>query len=269
MSGLLEAIGRGCRIFDLSQPLHPQIPSSPNHPGFRMALMRRHGDLMRADGSSAANELIVTGGHVGTHVDALGHVSHRDRLHGGFSASSSQIGGRLAHGGIEELDPIVGPGVLLDIAGTREVDVLPGGYAIGVEDLQRAAARAGIEPQPGDVVLIRTGWARHFTDPVRFVGHGSGVPGPTEEAAGWLVERRIRMTGSDTTAYEHIPPEAGHRLLPVHRLLLVEQGVNIVEMLNLESLAAAEIHRFCFVLAPLKMIGATGSPVRPLAVTDA
>jgi kynurenine formamidase len=71
---VLDAIAGGVRIFDLGRPMEVGMPQSPNHPQFRIALARRHGDSVRADGGSAANELIVTGGHVGTHIDALSHV---------------------------------------------------------------------------------------------------------------------------------------------------------------------------------------------------
>jgi kynurenine formamidase len=269
MSALLDAVSAGVRVFDLAQPMQPGMPSSPNHPGFRMALIRRHGDMVREDGSSAANELIVTGGHVGTHVDALAHVSHLGELHGGISAAEAQSGGRFSRHGIDELTPLVTRGVLLDVAAARGVDPLPGGFAIGPDDLEAALERAAVELGPGDAALVRTGWARHFGDPEAFLGHATGVPGPTEEGARWLADRGVRLTGSDTTAYEEVPAGQGHRVLPVHRLLLVERGVHIVEMLDLEGLSRAGVHEFCFVLAPLKLIGATGSPVRPLAVVDA
>jgi kynurenine formamidase len=269
MSRALDVLAAGIRVIDLAQPLWPGMPSSPNHPGFRMALIRRHGDSVRADGGSAANELIVTGGHVGTHVDALAHVSQDGLLHGGVSATEAQVGGRFSQFGIDELEPIVARGVLLDVAATTGVDVLAGGYAIGARDLQAALDRAGVPLGAGDVALVRTGWARRFSDADAFLGHASGVPGPTEDAVRWLLERGVRATGSDTVAYEHIPPGAGHALLPVHRLLLVDHGVPIVEMLDLEPLAAAGPAEFVFVLAPLKIRGATGSPVRPLALIEA
>ena len=123
-----------------------------------------------------------------------------------------------------------------------------------------------MELRCGDAALIRTGWARHFGNATAYLGHESGVPGPTEQAARWLVERGVRVTGADTIAYEHIPAGAGHSLLPVHRLLLVEHGIHIVEVMNLEQIAAAGVCEFLFILAPLKIVGATGSPVRPLAV---
>ena len=260
-----EALAAGSTVYDLAQPLAATTPTSPNHPGFRMALTRRHGDMVRADGSSAASELIVTGGHVGTHVDALAHVSYRGLLYGGIAADEAQRGGRFARLGIDEMEPVVCRGVLLDVPAVHGSDVLPAAYPINADDLQAAADR-GVELRCGDAALIRTGWARHFGNATAYLGHESGVPGPTEQAARWLVERGVRVTGADTIAYEHIPAGAGHSLLPVHRLLLVEHGIHIVEVMNLEQIAAAGVCEFLFILAPLKIVGATGSPVRPLAV---
>jgi kynurenine formamidase len=266
---LLEIVAGELRIHDLAQPMSNGMPSSPNHPGFRMALLRRHGDMVREDGSSASNELIVTGGHVGTHVDALSHVSYRGKLHLDVDAADAQVGGRFSRHGIDEMEPIVGRGVLLDVAGQHGVDTLPAGYGISAADLEQTAAAQGVEVRAGDVVLVRSGWARTFDDAARFVGLETGVPGPDEDGARWLAERKIRATGGDTIAYEQIPAGSGHRALPAHRLLIVEHGIHIIEVMNLEGLAAAGAWEFLFILAPLRIVGATGSPVRPLAVVPA
>ena len=268
MSRLLEALASGTEVYDLAQPLATETPHSPNHPPFRMSLMRRHGDMVREDGSSAANEMFVTGGHTGTHVDALAHVSYKGKLYGDVSAEDAQRGGRFKKHGVDAMAPVVCRGVLLDVAGLHGADVLPGGYGITEDDLAAAAEKAGVEVRSGDVVLVRSGWSRNFGDAEAFLGHESGVPGPTEEAARWLAGRGVRATGAETIAYEQIKPEVGHALLPVHRLLLVEHGIHIIEVMNLSGLAAAGVHEFMFVLAPLKIVGGTGSPVRPLAVVE-
>lgn len=268
MSKLLEALASGTDIYDLAQPLATETPHSPNHPSFRMSLMRRHGDMVRDDGSSAANEMLVTGGHTGTHVDALAHVSHKGKLHGGVPAEDAQRGGRFRVHGTDAMEPIICRGMLLDVAGLHGTDVLPGGYGITEGDLAAAAENAGVEVRPGDVVLVRSGWSRNFDDAKAFLGHESGVPGPTEEAARWLAERGVRATGAETIAYEQIKPGVGHALLPVHRLLLVENGIHIIEVMNLTGLAIAGVYEFMFILAPLKIVGGTGSPVRPLAVVE-
>ena len=255
------------RIYDLAQPLEAATPTSPNHPPFRMALMRRHGDSVRADGASAASEMFTMGGHTGTHIDALAHVSKNLRLHGDVDAEAAQRGGRFSEMGVESIAPIACRGVLLDVPASLGVDQLAPGYRVTAADLAATCFKQGTEIREGDAVLVRSGWpVGRWADSVAFVGHESGVPGPDITAAAWLVEKEVRVTGSDTIAYEWLAPGAGHTLLPVHTMLLVEAGIHIIEVMNLEELAAAGVHEFHFVAAPLRMIGATGSPLRPLAL---
>ena len=120
--------------------------------------------------------------------------------------------------------------------------------------------------RPGDAVLIRSGWGQHWDDRTAYIGHATGVPGVGEEGAKHLASLDAAFVGADTIAFERLAPGAGHALLPAHRVLLVEHGIWILETLQLEELAAAGVHEFTFVLAPLPLVGATGSPVRPLAV---
>jgi kynurenine formamidase len=265
---LLDALAEGVRVYDLGRAMEVGMPQSPNHPQFRIALSRRHGDAIRADGGSAASELIVTGGHVGTHIDALSHVSHDGRLHGGLDAAEAQRGGRFSELGVETIAPMVCRGWLLDVPAALGVPACAPGYEITPDDLATAAAQQDVHPQPGDVILIRTGWAQRWDDREAYVGHDSGVPGPGEAGARWLAALRPRAVGADSIAFEHLAPGAGHALLPAHRVLLVEYGIHIIETLNLEELAHARVHEYAFVLAPLPLVGATGSPVRPLAVVS-
>jgi kynurenine formamidase len=265
--GLLAAIASGIRVHDLAQPLREGIPGSPNHPAFRLVPMLRHGDLV-IDGSSVAAEAIITGGHVGTHVDALAHVAHHGRLHAGVDAAGAHDRGVFTRHGIDELSPVVARGVLLDVARMRGEDMLAPAHPIGIGDLEAALELAGTTLRDGDAALIRTGWARRFDDAEAFLGVGTGAPGVTEDGARWLADHGVSITGSDTLAYEWIGPGAAHTGIPVHRLLLVERGIPIVEMLDLEALSEAAVSEFCFVLAPLKLVGATGSPVRPLALVE-
>lgn len=268
-AGLLAAVASGLRTVELGQPLFTGMPCSPNHPGFRMVLQRRHGDMVRPDGGSASNEVIITGGHVGTHIDALSHVSQGGRLHGGVDAAAAQHGGRFAEHGAELIPPLVARGVLLDVAAVHDVDTLEPGYGVTDADLDAAAERAGVRPGDGDVAVVRTGWARNFDDATRYMGHDSGVPGVTESGAAWLAARGVVAAGADTTAFERIPAGSGHRVLPVHRRLLVDGGIYIIEHLNLEEAAAQRLTEFLFVLASLRIVGGTGSPVRPVAVVGA
>ena len=263
LTGGLDA----ARVYDLAHPLAAETPVSRSHPPFRLALMRRHGDIVRDDGMSGANEMFSTGGHVGTHIDALCHVALDGRLHGGVDAIEASRGGRFSTYGIETLAPIVCRGVLLDIPALDGRAALDAAEPVTADTLVRACEAEAVTIRPGDAVLIRTGWPiGHYDDEALMLGTESGVPGPNTSGARWLAERGVRVTGSDTIAYEHLAPGMGHTRLPVHVILLVEHGIHIIELLDLEELARDRVHEFWFVAAPLKIVGATGSPLRPLAI---
>ncbi|HUY25714.1 MAG TPA: cyclase family protein, partial [Candidatus Saccharimonadales bacterium] len=168
---------------------------------------------------------------------------------------------------IETVAPMVCRGVLLDIPAVLAVDCLAPDHGISAQELEAACRHHGIEVGAGDAVLVRTGWAgRHYADPEAYSGHLTGTPGPDLSAARWLADKGIRVTGSDTVTYERLqaPPRSAE--LPVHVCLLVEHGIHIIEVMDLEELAHEEVREFVFVAAPLKIVGGTGSPLRPLAL---
>lgn len=268
---LLEAVRSGLRVVDLGRLLTVGMPQSPNHPAYWHSLPRRHGDMVRADGGSAANDMITMGTHVGTHIDALSHVSQDGKLYGGLDAAAALESGRYVQLGAHTIEPMVRRGVLLDVPATLGVERLEAGQEITVADLEATVERQGVAIGAGDVVLVRSGWAQHFDngDGDIYRGLSTGVPGVSEAGATWLAEHDVHAVGADTIAFERLAPGAGHGLLPAHRVLLVERGIYIIETMNLEELARDAIHEFCFVLSPLPLFGATGSPVRPLAVVGA
>jgi kynurenine formamidase len=264
VEGLLSALSQ-CRIIDLGHQMISGMPVAPSHPAYTFTLARRHGDQPRDDGVSTANELLVMTGHTGTHIDAIGHASRHGMMSCGIRANEAQRGGGgVSPLGVEELDPLVCRGVLLDIAGLYRVDVLEPAYEITAADLEEAAARAGLEVREGDAVLIRTGWGSLWHDPDAFIGSTTGTPGPGADAAAWLVDRGVRVTGDDTLYYEVVRP--GVNVRPVHGALLVDAALPIIEALDLESLAGSGHREFGFVASPLKLVGATASPIRPLAL---
>ncbi len=257
---------RAATTFDLAQPFEPGMPQSPNHPTYQMALVRRHGDVTRPDGGSAANEMIVTGCHVGTHIDALCHVSQDGLLYDAVPAADVTTSKGFTKYSVDQIPPFVGRGIFLDIARLRGVEILAPGEAVSASDLEGASKAAGVTVEPGDALLIGTGWSQLWNDRRAYEGQEGGAPGPDESAGEWIADHRVAMAGAETIAFEQIQPGQGHRTLPVHRILLVEQGINIIEAMRLHELAAHNVTEFLFVLTPLKLVGATGSPVRPLAV---
>ncbi|WP_407666884.1 cyclase family protein [Nakamurella alba] len=253
-------------VHDLARPYRTGMPQSPNHPKYTHALTRRHGDMCRADGASAAADIISMGTHVGTHMDAVAHVSQDGKLFGGADAATAQTGGLFTDLGIHAVRPLLTRGLLLDVPAALGLDQLPGGHEITVEQLDATFERQGVRPRPGDAVLIRSGWGKLWDQGDAYVGHATGVPGISTAGAEYLASFSPSALGADSIAFEMLAPGAGHGLLPAHRVLLVEHGINLIETMDLEGIAAAGDHEFLFVAIPLHLVGATGSPVRPLAV---
>ena len=261
MTSLIDLL-TSARVYDLAQPYFTGMPHHPAHPPFLFSLVKSHGEYLGPIGNSSASDAIALGSHVGTHIDALCHFSCGGKLYGGDEAAGLQsYGGGLRQHSIDTVPPILRRGVLLDIAAAAGLDPLPDDFEITAAHLDAAAGAAGVAIKPGDVVLLRTGWARYFRDPGKFISQVHG-PGPGVPGARWLSARGIFAAGSDTVAFEKVPDLA----MPVHVHLLVEHGIHIIECLNLEELARAGVHEFAFVALPLKLEGATGSPVRPIAV---
>jgi kynurenine formamidase len=203
------------------------------------------------------------GGHTGTHLDAKAHVARDNRVTGNLNITDLQdYQNGLKVLGIDTTPPIVRKGILLDIPTTQGMDVLPHNFGIGGTEMRLAAEKEGIEICQGDVVLIRTGWIKYWKDRKKYLSVKAGVPGIVEDGARFLAEMRIGFTGSDTTAYDKVPPQH----LPSHVILLLENGIQIMEMLNLEDLSEQRVYDFIFIALPLKIRGGTGSPVRPIAI---
>ncbi len=251
------------KLYDLGMEYYVGMPHHPNHPPFAFSLMKLHGEIMYQGGVSASNCLFTTGGHTGTHMDALGHISLNREVHGVGDIGPWQDYHGLRKAGIETVQPLVTRGILLDIASLEGVECLDCDYRIDSEVLQRASQNQGVQVRPGNGVLIRTGWIRHFPDPHAYISHERGCPGLVEDGAQWLAQRRVACVGADTVALEKTPTSN----LPVHVILLVKNGIHILEVLNLERLAADRVHEFLLVVSPLKIRGGTASPVRPIAMT--
>lgn len=251
------------KVYDLGQPYSPGMPHHPNHPPFAFSLTKKHGDVMYPNQVSSANDLFATGGHTGTHLDSLGHISKGGKLFGNVKASRVQsYSGGLKGVGIDITPPVVRRGIMLDVARALGKNVLPAAFSIGQRELEKTAEKEGILFKSGDVVLIRTGWGMYWKDAKKYVANEKGAPGVNLEGAKWLAGNKIAFTGSDTTAYEKTPAHD----LPVHVFLLTQKGIQIMEMLNLEAIARDRVYEFLFLALPLKIIGGTASPIRPIAI---
>lgn len=261
----LAATARARQI-DLSHPMQKGMPIHPAHPPFHITLNNRHGDVLRGCGHSSSNELMVTSTHSSTHIDALCHVSDHGVLFGKFEAEREQRGVDLfkAHGA-ETIAPIFRRGILLDVARTLRVEALDPAYEITVSDLEASQAACGTAIEDGDIILIRTGWSKFWSDSPRYLGlNSAGAPGPGVAAGRWLAERKPFSVGSDTSAFEVM----NHHdiTLEVHLILIAQNGIHIIENLDLEALSGAAHGAFAFAALPIRISGATGAPIRPVAL---
>jgi kynurenine formamidase len=259
--------GQPARVFDLEQPRTDSMPIHPAHrPGYSYVLHRRHEDSYGQDGPrTGASGMIVCMEHTGTHIDALCHQADALTLCGGVpvGAQVQSSRGFQVHG-VETIAPIVAPGVLLDMAAHLGVAALPAGYAISAAELQACCQRQSATIGPGDVVLVYTGNEQFWGDSERYLAG----PGVAADGSRWLADQGVVAVGADTMAWDVIGlrDEQLGCTLPGHLILLAQRGIYIVENLRLSELAAAQIQRFVFVCTPLKFVGATGSPVRPIAI---
>jgi kynurenine formamidase len=262
---LFACLAEGARIYELSYAMAPSMPVYHQHIPYSLALHRRHGDphpAKREDGSSFANEVIVTSGHSGTHIDALGHFSRNGCLHGGIKVSDVETRDGYRELNAADIPPILQHAVILDVTAARDVDCLDPGEEIAVSDIEKALTLIGGDIRAGDAVLIRTGWSKHWSDAETFNGRRGGMPGPGEKATRWLVSRGATLVGSDTPGFECLPTPG----VSVHALLLVDEGIHIMENLDLDEIARLRRPRVIFVALPLRLVGSTGSPIRPIAI---
>jgi kynurenine formamidase len=206
--------------------------------------------------------MLVMPEHTGTHIDALSHQAENLVLYGGVKVDGKlQTSAGFKQLGIDTMAPLIGRGVLIDVAGKQG---LAPDYLISADELMAGAQSAGVEVREGDVVLVRTGFGRMWDKPDDYLK----AAGVSSGGSRWLAEKKVKAVGADNMAFDALADfdrELGVSL-PAHLLLLVRAGIPIIENLNLEELAEAGVHEFVFICLPLKMRGVTGSPVRPLAL---
>ena len=252
------------------------LTPGPVMKSYSIAPHLRHGDPSTIKPASAAAEVIRMSTHVGTHIDALCHIAERRDAAGNpdengepflYSPTGESVrardcvsSARQLHYSIETMPPIVARAVLLDVAGYKGVDILPPAYPVGAEDLRGTMESQGTEIRENTAVLVRTGSYQYLRDGNPL--YRDQQTGIDLEAAQFLVQRGMHLVGADNMAVEVQPPSSHS----VHRFLLVHSGITHIENLNLDELAAAECYEFLLIVAPLKLTGATGSWVNPIAI---
>ena len=213
-----------------------------------------------------SNEEVVMSeiGQVGTQFDGFAHQTIENGLYNCFKLDDIATRTGFTKLGVENVGSLMTRGVLIDVAGLKGVDILPDTYEITPQDLQQALQRQNVSVQPGDAVIIHTGWGRLWAkENARFM---KSCPGIGVAAAEWLVKQDPMLVGSDNFPVEVSPNPDPLISAPVHQIMLVVNGIHLLENLKLDELAAKRIYQFAFVMQPLKLKGATGSTVAPMAI---
>jgi kynurenine formamidase len=255
------------------------MPVFGAHPPFDVSMYRTPAGL-RGDGVKPWGEVnevnlgymaeVMSGtSHSGAHVDALAHMTIGDDDHWyGGAAAGTCLGDRgPTVGDGSKIPPFIRRGILLDVPGYRGINALPANEPVNAEELQAVARHQGVTITPGDVVMIRTGYMSEWPDPERMARHVTA--GPDISAARWLLEQGVVAAGSDTETFEVQPaPDPGSPAnpQPVHTLLLIENAIYLFESIYLEDLARDRVYEFLFVALPIKVKGATGSMLDPVAI---
>ena len=250
------------RMIELGQVLRSSMPLGNRH--FDL-YMKPTGPPVGSNRRASNEELVVAEmGQVGTQFDAFPHQTIGDSLYNCFDQNEVMTRSGFTRLGVENVGTLMTRGVLIDVAALKGVDMLPDRYEITAEDLQQALDRQGMALEPGDAVLIHTGWGVLWdSDAERFM---AGNPGIGVAAGEWLVEQDPMLLGADNQPIEVSPTPDPEVSLPIHQMMLVVNGIYLVERMRLDELAAAGVHEFAFVVQPLKLEGATGSTVAPVAI---
>ncbi len=263
------------KIYDLSVDYFVGMPSfqAAGDPSYQIYMSHTPGgtvvDNLNGAGEDVNRHVCYSGDvvflytHTGTHIDAFNHFGVDGKIYNGFTPEEHLGSRNWTKGGADVIPPIVARTILLDIAKLKGVDCLPDSYAISVEDVQNELARTGLVIGEGDVVFVRTGRMRYWPDGAKTLGN---PPGLSLEASRWLTAQRISVIGADQECVEVGPSLHEDNWLPGHCHFLAEAGVPMIELLNLEELSADDVNEFCIVAAPIRLRGATGAPIRPMAM---
>lgn len=251
------------KVYELGKVLDSSIPRSGAR-SYSLNLARTSGPNGRNQQRGNEETVFTELGQIGTQFDGLAHQALGPHLYNCVENDAVAARTGFTKLGVEKIGGLFTRGVMLDIAAMKGVDVLPLTYEITVADLEEAMKRQRVDFASGDTVLVRTGWGRHYG--VNNTLFMSGEPGIGIAAAEFLAKRNIMMVGSDNWAVEIRPyPDKG-LFLPVHGFMLVVNGIFLLENLDLEALSRDKVYEFALILQPLKLKGATGSTVAPIAV---
>ena len=201
----------------------------------------------------------------GPQLDGLGHMGEAGEFYNCNQGKDFSIITGLTKLDISGIPPMVGRGVMIDIAKQMGVDSLQAGQPITSDDIKAAMKSQGVTVGEGDVVLLHTGYtdATLKQNPSLWAG---SIPGITNEASVFLAGLKPMAVGADTWGLGAVPPRAGDKIFYDHVVLLKQHGIYILETMNTGRLADEGVHEFMFVLGQARLKGAVQMIINPVAM---
>lgn len=212
------------------------------------------------------NDDMITGwAGIGSQIDGLGHIGIDYLYYNCNKAADFVMTDGLKKLGVEHVPAVATRGVLLDMAGYFNTDIVKEGTAFNRAEIEGAMKREGISSiEKGDVVLFYTGWLKLLgKDNKRF---GSVAPGLGRDGAKYLASLEVAMIGSDTWSFEVVPFEKDAGIFEVHQILIPMNGIHILENINTEEMVKDQAWEFLFTLGPARITGGVQAIVNPIAI---
>ena len=250
-------------VFELGRVLSETMPM-PAGRRFEVLTKRTRNDA--GANRRGSNEELVVGeiGQVGTQFDTFSHQTIGSSMYNCVTVEEVATRTGFSKLGVEQVGALVTRGILLDIAALKGVPMLAETYEITPQDLEAALAKQKLTLSRGDAILIHTGWGTLWgKDNARYQ---RSSPGVGTAAAEWLAKQDPMLVGADNTAVEISPNPDPQLAGPGHQILIVINGIHLLENLRLDELATRRVYEFALIVEPLKIQGGTGSTVAPIAI---
>jgi len=211
------------------------------------------------------DDLLQTWIGIGSQLDGLGHLGENGHYYNCLDEKEISAITGLTKLGTHAVPPLVGRGVVLDMAAQAGVEVMEAGQSFGSAEIKAAAEAQGVELREGDIILFHTGWTEGMmeSNPALW---GQAEPGLSNEGAVYLASLNPMAVGADTWGVEAVPPAEGDKLFYGHVTLLKEHGIYLLETMNVGPLLREGVNEFMFVLGQPRIKGTVQAMINPVAL---
>lgn len=211
------------------------------------------------------DDILQTWIGIGSQLDGLGHLGEGGHYYNCLDEKEISAITGLTKLGTHDVPPLVGRAVIIDMAKYLGKEVMEAGEHFGSTEIKAAAEAQGVTMGEGDIILFHTGWTEGMleSDPMLW---GSAEPGLTNEGAVYLASLNPMAVGADTWGLDAIPAAEGDKVFYGHVTLLKDNGIYILETMNVGPLLRDGVNEFMFVLGQPRIKGTVQAMVNPVAL---